>query len=279
MKQIIINKYKLGDIYLIGVKNIDDAMLVLKRRRSSLGMFTKLQKSDKTTIVETIEDIDNDGFTKLISAYQTLQYGNLSEAKELAEQLKLEYSENSEVYRLLSFIADYEHDYKLAMTYIDKAIECNNENTFAWLHKGRLFFDVLKKADDALSCFQKCVELDKYMFYAYHDLGLVCLNWLNSLIINQDEDYKKYAKEYAENAMKFFQLSKAINPLFLENYPNIAQIYLICGNDDDCMSFVEKSIDYFKEMNLYNINNDLIKSMKKTYEDAYMHKLKEKGGG
>lgn len=275
---MITNKYQLGDNCLLGVENIAKAMKLLEIKKSSLGLFTKLETLNDNTIVETVENIDKNGFTKLMSAFQNLQSKKINETKELAKHLKQEYPKCSEVYRLLSFIADYEKDYKSAMENIEKAIECNKENTFAWLQKGRLLFDELNKPDDAVLCFCECVKIDKYMFHAYHDLGLVCMKFLNDLINSKNNnDIKKYASDYTQNAFDFFQMSASINPLFLDNYPNIAQILLIGGDYESCIMFINESMDFFKRHGLYDINNDVIRFLKIIYEDAQNNKYRLNG--
>ena len=275
MKQLIINEYKVGNKDLLGAKNIDDAMNILKRRRSPFGVSTKLKQKDDSTIVESVVGIDGSGLIKLITAFQTLQLGNLKEAKEIAEQLNKEYAECSEVYRLLSFIADQEDDYESAMKYIDRAIECDNENTFAWLHKGRLFLDVYEKTDEAKECFRKCIEIDDFMYQAYYDLGLI--EKQHYLVLRPDkreeitDDLNIKLYEIHTRAFDYFQKAGAINRFFLDVYPNIAELQLLNGDYEDCIRFITDSFKFMKYYGLYNDNNGkIIAKMKKQFEDAHM---------
>ena len=278
MKQLIINEYKVGNKDLLGAKNIDDAMNILKRRRSSFGVSTKLKQKDDSTIVESVVGIDGSGLIKLITAFHTLQSGNLKEAKEIAEQLNKEFIECSEVYRLLSFIADQEEDYESAIKYIDRAIECDKENTFAWLHKGRLLLDVYEKTDDAKECFNKCVEIDDFMYQAYYDLGLIEINHYKSLLsmhtkkeLNEDLMLNEELYEIHTRAFNNFQNAGAINRFFLDVYPNIAELHLLNNDFKDCIQFINNSFNFMKYYGLYNASNEkIIAKMKKQFEEAHL---------
>lgn len=281
MEQLIINEYKLGDKDLLGAKNIDEAMRILKCRRSSFGLSTKLQQKDNSTIVESVVGIDGSGFTKLIAAFQTLQLGNLKEAKEIAEQLNKEYAECSEVYRLLSFIADQEEDYESAIKYIDRAIECDKENTFAWLHKGRLLLDVYEKTDEAKECFRKCIEIDDFMYQAYYDLGLIEKQHYLTLRPDRKEELTEVLKneldEIHTRAFYYFQQTGAINRFFLDVYPNIAELHLLNNRFDECVKFINDSFNFMKYYGLYNATNEkIIAKMKKQFEDAHLYLKIEK---
>ena len=273
MEQLIIYEYKLGDKQLLGVKNIDEAMNILKRRRSLFGLSTKLQQKDNSTIVESVVGIDGSGLTKLITAFQTLQSGKNKDAKDFAEQLNKEYAECSEVYRLLSFIADQGKDYESAIKYIDRAIECDNENTFAWLHKGRLL--LYEKTDEAKECFKRCVEIDSFMYQAYYDLGLIEKQHYKKLRPNKIEeltdDLNKELYEIHTRAFDYFQKAGAINRFFLDVYPNIAELHLLNGDFGKCVNFINDSFNFMKYYGLYNANNkEIIANMKKQFEDAHL---------
>jgi len=275
MEQLIINEYKMGDKNLLGANNIDEAMNILKCRRNSFGLSTKLQQKDDSTIVESVVGIDSNGFEKLIIAFQALQLGKIKDAKAFAEQLNKEYAECSEVYRLLSFIADQERDYKSAIKHIDDAIKYDNENTFAWLHKGRLLLYVYEKIGDAKECFKKCVEIDSLMFQSYYDLGLIEKQHYKELrpdkTEEQTDDLNKKLYEIHKRAFGYFQKAGAINRFFLDVYPNIAELHLLNNDFKDCIQFINDSFNFMKYYGLYNANNEkIIVKMKKQFEDAHL---------
>ena len=153
---------------------------------------------------------------------------------------------------------------KEALDYIEKAIQCEPRNTFAWLQKGRLFLDIELNLTEALECFKKCIELDPYMFLAYHDIGLV---WLKVFENKDNFDKEDYDKAYSN-----FQKSKEINPMYIDNNYRIAQLYLINKEYDNCIEYIERSFLNFKTKGLFDLRNQVIKEMKIIYEKAISQK-------
>ena len=176
---------------------------------------------------------------------------------------------------MLCFIADQEKNCKTAIEQIDNAIKYDNENTLAWLHKGRLLLDVYEKTDEAKECFKRCVEIDSFMYQAYYDLGLI--EKQHYLVLRPDkieeitDDLNNELYEIYKRAFNYFQNAGAINRFFLDVYPNIAELQLLNGDYEDCIRFITDSFNFMKYYGLYNDNNGkIIAKMKKQFEDANM---------
>ncbi|MBP5680246.1 MAG: hypothetical protein J6X31_04305 [Bacteroidales bacterium] len=277
MEDLITNIYKLGNPRLLGAKDINEALHRLNLYKSSLGFNYVYTIKDDSTIIESVGKIDQKGFVLLLTGFQALQSNNIQEAQNIVNEVLTMHPQYSEGYRLSSYISDHLGDYEKSMKDAETAINCDGKNTFAWLQKGRLLLDIdkYKNYDSAKSCFEQCVNIDPYMYEAYHDLGLVSLRQLEGLLKEsiQGDDTKQ--KLY-EESYDFFRKSSILNPRYFANYPRIARLQLLHTDFEQCLSFIEETMNWLRVNGFCDIAGKEIKILKQIYAEAQSALIKQR---
>ena len=275
MATLTTNIFKLGDSRLLGAKNIDEALKWLNFNKSALGFNYIYTLKDDNTIIETVGDIDQDGLMSLLRGFQALQSNNIQDVQLIVNNVLTAHPRYSEAYRLKSYISGQLGNYDESLKDIEIAIDCDSSNTLAWLHKGRLYLNIYKKYDEAKSCFEQCVKIDGYMYEAYHDLGLVYLQQLEDLLkISQIGDNEK--QYLCEKSYDSFRKSSILNPRYFANYPPIAHLYLLHTDFEECLSFIEETMNYFRVNGFYDIAKKETEIMKQIYAEAQSAIIKQR---
>lgn len=198
-------------------------------------------------------------------------------------------------YLLSGRILEENEDYELAIKEFDKAILMNQEHDIAYYNKGVILMNYLSKNEEAVMCFDKCLEKNYYNWDAHFNLGVAHFNVANRL----NKELKKIRKTNPDERLlklkfddiisswnssnKCFKYAKKdkklniskrlkINKLKMTNYYNMADGYSRYVNDNKKSMFYymmalklddEVNDDYLKN-NLEGYNNCLIKVLVKS---------------
>ena len=94
------------------------------------------------------------------------------------------------------------------------------------------------------------------------------------LKISQKRDNEKqvlYEKSY-----DFFRKSSILNPRYFANYPPIAHLYLLHTDFEECLSFIEDTMNYFRVNGFYDIAKKETEIMKQIYAEAQSAIIKQR---
>ena len=197
------------------------------------------------------------GFTSEGSVYFNIfdAYKSLGKADEGAKYLEdgfIKYPKNTNVlFSLISYYIDKGEDPSKILVYIDQAIASEPNNPSLFFAKGTLH-DRLGDTDEALTSYQKAIEIDPNYFDAYYNIGALFFNVgvkyveeANKIPAKEIEKYDelmskanvefKKSLPYMENALK-------INPASKEVMDALKNIYFRFRNESPEMSAKYKEI-------------------------------------
>jgi len=135
-------------------------------------------------------------------AYYDRKVDFLDKALELSLKAIMYDSTLAEAYSSLALSYYYKNSFDEALTAVNKALDLEQNNFFAYWIKGRIYFTT-DRNQEALSPFKKAVELNPDFYTAYGDLRMVCERLNN----------EKEREEITEKALQFY-------PGYLEKNPD-----------------------------------------------------------
>ena len=105
----------------------------------------------------------------LTEAVDLHKKGALDKAKEIYDKILKQDPVNTEVLKLSAIIDMQLNNYSQALYYINKSIKTNNTIAELYSIKG-ISLKNLKRYDEALSSFQKAIEIDRNFVDAYFNM-------------------------------------------------------------------------------------------------------------
>ncbi|MDI3527262.1 MAG: hypothetical protein PWR03_1445 [Tenuifilum sp.] len=202
-------------------------------------------------------------FTSEGSAYYNIYdaYKNLGKADEglkYLEQGFLKFPKNTNIlFALISHYIDKQEDPAKIITYIDKAIENEPNNTSLHFAKGTLY-DRLEDFDNAVACYKKAIELDPNYFDAYYNIG--------ALYFNRGVKYIEEANKVpAKELEKYDALMDKANAEFKKAIPYMEGAYKANPQSKEALEALKNIYFRFRNEN---------PEMKTKYEEC-VNKLKE----
>lgn len=189
--------------------------------------------------------------------------GNLEKSKNLyLNTLAINYFGKGRYIALVSLAEVYEHleNQDSALYYLDMAISEQKNEDVAYFVKGKLMND-LSKFDEALVCYEKCIELkpknwvyyrhrlDVYLRLEQYDVALEQIEKLRKL--NPDEHQEinlafcySNLERYAEADSVFQLCFNEKDPYFLNNF-GMNKFHM--GNTADAVQLIEQSLSVWSE--------------------------------